>query len=177
MDEKFTERLQDWLNLPAAERDLSQGADLLLSLTGSKVTDARIRRNLPQFAAFLETELSKHLKFRLEKLTHREFLKMEKAADDAIKRHFDKMPPDPGSPSRRGKRPDHENLPYEIRQLFELNMDDRRKMAECHLQLRKLSGKSLTCPDSDRFPFVKELVRLDKLCIERWKKYDSYPKA
>lgn len=176
-DDKFTADLQDWINAEPEQRDLSVGADLLLRLTGMQVRDAKIRRNLPAFASFIEAELKKHLKFRLERMTHRQLVEMEAKAEEAVKRHFDSLPPDPGSPPRRGKRPDHERLPAEIRELFDRNMDDRRLMAECHLQLRKLSGSNSSCPDSDRFPFVKELIRLDKLCLERWRRYDDYKPA
>ena len=47
-------------------------------------------------------------------------------------------------------------------------------MRELHLQLRKLSEMNTTCPDSDRYPFLKELIALDKKLHENWDKYDHY---
>jgi hypothetical protein len=47
-------------------------------------------------------------------------------------------------------------------------------MKELHLKLRTLSGNEATCPDSDRYPFLKEIIELDKKYHGNWKEYDSY---
>ena len=49
-----------------------------------------------------------------------------------------------------------------------------QKMRELHLQLRNLSTQASTCPDSDRYPFLKEIIELDKRYHQNWKAYDSF---
>ena len=54
-------------------------------------------------------------------------------------------------------------------------------MRELHLRLRSLSLDNVTCPDSERYPFLKELIALDKKLHANWEAYDHYvapdPKA
>ena len=52
-------------------------------------------------------------------------------------------------------------------------------MREKHAELRKLSRfDDAPCPDSDKYPFLKEgvkqLIELDELRCANWKKYDEY---
>ena len=47
-------------------------------------------------------------------------------------------------------------------------------MRELHLQLRNLSTQASTCPDSDRYPFLKEIIELDKRYHKNWQAYDSF---
>lgn len=47
-------------------------------------------------------------------------------------------------------------------------------MRELHLRLRSLSLENSTCPDSERFPFLKELIALDKKLHANWEAYDHY---
>ena len=47
-------------------------------------------------------------------------------------------------------------------------------MRELHLKLRTLSTQQVSCPDSERYPFLKELIALDKQLHENWEVYDHY---
>lgn len=47
-------------------------------------------------------------------------------------------------------------------------------MRELHLRLRSLSLDNATCPDSERYPFLKELITLDKKLHSNWEEYDHY---
>ena len=47
-------------------------------------------------------------------------------------------------------------------------------MREVHLRLRSLSLVDHPCPDSERYPFLKELIELDKKYRGNWKAYDEY---
>jgi hypothetical protein len=87
--------------------------------------------------------------------------------------------PDEKSPSsssewKSGKRADHDTLPSEIQALYVENASIMKRMRELHLKLRTLSGAEATCPDSDRYPFLKEIITLDKQYHNNWKLYDSY---
>ena len=78
---------------------------------------------------------------------------------------------------RAGKRADHDTLPPEIQALYVENASLMQKMRELHLQLRMLSTQASTCPDSDRYPFLKEIIELDKRYHKNWQEYDNYSTA
>ena len=75
---------------------------------------------------------------------------------------------------RAGRRADHDSLPAEIQALYVENASLMQKMRELHLQLRHLSEQQSSCPDSDRYPFLKELIELDKRYHRNWLQYDQY---
>jgi hypothetical protein len=37
-----------------------------------------------------------------------------------------------------------------------------------------MSTEDSTCPDSERYPFLKELIELDKKLHANWEEYDHY---
>ena len=47
-------------------------------------------------------------------------------------------------------------------------------MRELHLKLRTLSLDNATCPDSERYPFLQEIIKLDKKLHENWYTYDHF---
>ena len=75
---------------------------------------------------------------------------------------------------KAGIRADHDLLPAEIQALYVENASILQKMRELHLILRNLSLDNVACPDSERFPFLKELIELDKKYHSNWKAYDSF---
>ena len=75
---------------------------------------------------------------------------------------------------KRGRRADHDSLPPEIQALYVENLSVLRRMREVHLRLRNLSLETATCPDSERYPFLKELIDLDKKYRSNWQGYDNY---
>ncbi|MBO5675971.1 MAG: hypothetical protein J6S07_06580 [Bacteroidaceae bacterium] len=75
---------------------------------------------------------------------------------------------------KAGIRADHDLLPAEIQALYVENASILRKMRELHLTLRNLSLDNVACPDSERYPFLKELIELDKKYHSNWKAYDSF---
>ena len=75
-----------------------------------------------------------------------------------------------------GKRADHDMLPLEVQALYVENLDILRRMREVHLRLRTMTEKMKDgemCPDSDRYPFLKELIELDKKYHSNWETYDK----
>lgn len=69
-----------------------------------------------------------------------------------------------------GLRADHESLPEEIKILPEKNREIYPLMRKTHEQLKLMEGAK----PCDRYPFVKELIRLDDLLQANWIKYDTY---
>lgn len=166
MDAKITQQIKDWL-YKDEPKDVEKGSMLLLRITGNRILYQNILRNPNKYLPFLEHQLQKQLKFRLANVTHEEVKVMsEKVAIIAAKNKADEF--------KAGKRADHDELPDEIQAVYAENLDIVHKMRELHLQLRKLSESNLTCPDSERFPFLKEIIELDKKLHRNWEIYDNY---
>ena len=181
MDKQFTLKLQEWMNTPADKRDYEQGAKFLLQLTNNKILYRNLSRDPKGHAEFIEFKIKRYLQYRLQELTHDEVNAMQKQVDViARKLALDKEVPKTKAPKtesqefRAGKRADHDTLPPEIQALYVENASLMQKMRELHLQLRMLSTQASTCPDSDRFPFLKEIIELDKRYHKNWQAYDSF---
>lgn len=84
------------------------------------------------------------------------------------------FPPFPKMISAQVKRVDHDSLPDEIKAKFVENLLILQRMCELHLRLRSLSLDNVICPDSERYPFLKELIALDKKLHANWEAYDHY---
>ncbi|MBO4722706.1 MAG: hypothetical protein J5629_07215 [Muribaculaceae bacterium] len=179
MENQFTETLQKWLNTPASERDYAEGAMLLLKLTGNQIMYRNLMmRRTRQGEQFIEYQLKKRLTFRLRQVTHEQVEQMQKQVDGiVVKRNLEKKQTAPVSEFKTGKRVDHDDLPDEIQALYVENLSIVQKMRELHLKLRSLSLENATCPDSERYPFLKELISLDKRLHSNWKAYDHYTGA
>lgn len=172
MDNKFTEKLQSWLMTPDDQKDYNEGARLLLQLTNNRIMYRNISMNPKAKAEFIIGKLQQHLKFRLAEVTHEEVQKMQQEVDVIVK---DTIKPDLDfADFKAGKRPDHDELPDEVKTLYVENLDIVHRMRELHLQLRKISNDNVTCPDSERYPFLKELIALDKKLHDNWNTYDHY---
>ena len=172
MDNKFTDRLQEWLLTPDSKKDWAEGALMLLQLTNNQIMYRSISVNPKGKAEFIKGKLQQHLNFRLAKLTHEEVETMQKKVEVIVEKVV--KPETNAAEFKAGKRADHDQLPEEIQNLYKENLDIVHRMRELHLQLRKLSEMNTTCPDSDRYPFLKELISLDKKLHENWDKYDHY---
>lgn len=171
MNQEFTKTVQDWLNTPAEQRDYAKGALLLLQLTGNQIMYRNLMANPKRNAPFIERQLQKLLNFRLQQLTHAQVEEMQRQVDVIAKKV---LTPNSGENFKQGKRDDHENLPDEIQALYVENLGIVQRMRELHLKLRSLSLENVTCPDSERYPFMKELIALDKKLHANWETYDHY---
>lgn len=185
MDHQFTEKVQAWLEAPTAERDYDQGALYLLQLSNNQIMYRNVSRNSKRNAEFIEYNIRKYMKFRLADLTHAQVSDMQKQVEKIAQlRHLDTIPQKKESTSptadadaqafRAGKRADHDTLPPEIQALYVENADIIHRMRELHMQLRNLSTDNATCPDSERYPFLKDFIDLDKKYHRNWHLYDSY---
>ncbi len=169
-DPKITEWLQQYSQTPKEERDYRKAAEMMLSISGNAVRyKMMIRKGPENFADVIDKYLIDNLNFRLSKLTRQEVktmrLQAEKIVSDTAKTE---------SKIKTGKRDDHDSLPEEIQSCYAQTLDCVQKQRELHLQIRNLALGSATCPDSELYPFVKEIIRLDKLRLELWKKYDEW---
>ena len=202
-DSQFTLKLQEWMNTPDSQKDWAAGALLLLQLSGNRIMYHNLSINPKGKAEFIKGQLQKYLNFRLQQLTHDEVEEMQQKVDEIVKNVIkpdavvvNLAPVDAGStavaPSiansevsakgkseefaefKAGKRGDHDLLPVEIQALYVENLDIINRMRELHLKLRTLSLENTTCPDSERYPFLKEIIALDKRRVANWDTYDHY---
>ena len=178
MDHKLTQQVGQWLNTPEAERDYSAGALLLLRLSGNQIMYRNIIAQLDRRHDFVEYQLRKYYDFRVQQLTHDQVEEMAKKVEAIAEEHSLTAEPstngDDAEPRSLGKRDDHDLLPDDIKAKYVENLDLLRRMRELHLKLRSLSLVNAPCPDSERYPFLKELIKLDKQLHKNWEEYDHY---
>ena len=174
MDNKFTELIQQWLETPTDERDYAIGALYLLKLSGNQIMYRNLMANPKKKAEFIEYQIRKYYNFRVQALTHAQVEEMQKQVDVIAQEHFSLEENNPAKEFKKGKRDDHDDLPDDIQALYVENLSIVQRMREVHLKLRSLSTENSTCPDSERYPFLKELIELDKRLHSNWETYDHF---
>lgn len=175
MDKEITNKLQTWLSLPREDRDWDEGALMLLQLTENKIMYRNLSVNPEGKANFIEGKLQQYLEFRLAELTHEQVKEMQHAVEEIVKEHTEfKSDDNEAKNFKAGKRADHDTLPEEIQALYVENLDLVHRMRELHLKLRTMSTTDSTCADSDRYPFLKEFIKLDKKLHDNWNIYDHF---
>ena len=231
MDTKLIKKIERWLGKESQERDLKEGALYYLRISRNRIlynnVVRAVDRGYPQkYAALVEYNLRKAVKFLAADVTHQQVTEMEREAKriaEEISRQRpgsetaghggsggsetaghggDKPAAKPqGTGARKdarrggkrtksmkqlkeeaktvgaGMREDHDTLPIEIQALYTENLALMQKMRNLHKELEIMTrkeGQSEVCYDSDRYPFLKELIETDKLYHENWEKYDNY---
>ena len=173
MDYKFTEQTKQWLETPEAERDYTVGALYLLKLSGNQIMYRNIISQIDRRHDFVEYQLQKYYNFRVQALTHAQVEEMSAQVEAIVAEHIS-LSAAADEQSQKGKRADHDILPDEIKAKYVENLSILQRMRELHLRLRSLSLDNATCPDSERYPFLKELITLDKKLHSNWEAYDHY---
>ena len=177
LNHEFTEKIQQWLDTPHEQRDYEQGALYLLKLNGNQIMYRNLMANPRGKAEFIEYHLRKHYSFRVKDLTHAQVVAMDKQVEEIVKKHNTFTEDNPAKEFKQGKRADHDTLPEEIQALYVENLSIVQRMREVHLKLRTLSTADAPCPDSERYPFLKELIELDTRLHANWDRYDHYTGA
>ena len=173
MDHKFTEQIKQWLETHEDERDYAVGALYLLKLSGNQILYKNIVAALDRRHDVIEYQLQKYYNFRVQALTHAQVEEMAAQVETIVAEHISLAATADEQP-QKGKRPDHDTLPDEIKAKYVENLSLLQRMRELHLRLRSLSLENATCPDSERYPFLKELISLDKKLHANWEAYDHY---
>ena len=176
MDNKFTEQIRQWLETHEDERDYAVGALYLLKLSGNQIMYKNIISQIDRRHDFVEYQLQKYYNFRVQALTHAQVEEMAAQVQTIADEHHltDDASTVPEDERRLGKREDHDSLPDEVKSKYVENLSILQRMRELHLRLRSLSLDNATCPDSERYPFLKELISLDKKLHSNWEEYDHY---
>ena len=170
-NEEVIQKVKAYLEAEPEKRDLAEGALLVLQLTNNRIMYQNFMRRPNHYASRIEYELQKKYNFYLQQLTHEQVLEMGKQVQSIAKEH---NLADEHEEFKKGKRADHDALPLEIQALYAQNMSIMQQMRRCHTQLQLLSVEHSTCPDSERYPFLKELIELDKQYHANWQQYDHF---
>ena len=172
MDHKFTENIKQWLETPSNQRDYSVGALYLLKLSGNQIMYRNIVAQLDRRHDFVDYQIQKYYNFRVQALTHAQVEEMQQQVDVIVAEHISLAAN--ADEHKTGKRDDHDSLPDEIKAKYVENLSILQRMRELHLKLRSLSLDTAPCPDSERYPFLKELIDLDKKMHANWEEYDHF---
>ena len=174
MNNKLTERLQDFLDTPREDRDWNDGAILLLQLTNNTIMYRNLSINPKGKAEFIEGKLRAFLKSRREVEAHDEVLILQEQVNAIIENRTEFKEDNEAKEFKAGKRADHDRLPEDIQALYVENLDLVHRMRELHLRLRLLSDSTKQVPAAERKPLLDEFINLDKKLHANWDTYDHY---
>ena len=167
MDHKFTEKIREWLDKPVNERNLAEGATMLLQLNRNRILHQNIIRRGEKMMGKLEYELKKHLRIRDDGKTLHEVVAMERVIMPAVEQLVTKP-----EAEHAGKRADHDELPEEVQQLWDGNFERYTKIKALFEELKAME-KMQPC---DRYEKLKLLDEAEKAYREALTAYDSYVK-
>lgn len=179
MDKAFTQDIADWLETPREERDVRKGAELLLRINGNRhiYQLAMIR---PETAHdHVEADLKKFLRIRLDGHTMESVRQMDSElipkVQNIITTRQDESEDAPEetddtAPAHRGKRSDHNELPEEIRAIYERGGELFEKIKQIFTELQQMES----APACDRYEKLKVLKPLVKEYTDGWERYDNY---
>lgn len=179
MDKAFTQDIADWLETPREERDVRKGAELLLRINGNRhiYQLAMIR---PETAHdHVEADLKKFLRIRLDGHTMESVRQMDRElipkVQNIITTRQDESEDAPEetddtAPAHRGKRSDHNELPEEIRAIYERGGELFEKIKQIFTELQQMEN----APACDRYEKLKVLKPLVKEYTDGWERYDNY---
>lgn len=177
MDNKFTQQISDWLNTPRTQRDINDGAMMLLRLNNNRFLYANILRRPDKFAEKLEYELRKHLRIRLDNMTMADVVRMEAQVIPAAEKTLASPPVVistddelPEAKVARGRRDDHDRLPAEVQALWDNNLQLYKTIKNVFEQLKTME-KAQPC---DRYEYVKILDEADKKYRANLERYDGF---
>lgn len=165
------QKIIDWLE--SDEKNIEVGALLLLQLNRNQILYRNIihRKNVDK----LTYELNKQRGIYEGRLSHGDFQKLTKKQKQALedgKNHAEKsLEQDDNEATRKGQRADHAQLSAEVQAAFDRNGAIYPRMRAVFEKLKVMSTEQYT--DCDRYPFVQELVSLDKELRTNWDKYDA----
>lgn len=184
MDRKLTEKIQVYLQTEPAKRNVVEGATLLLSLNRNRILFQNVVKRPEKFADKVEYELKKHLQIRLDDKTMSEVAAMDATvvpfAENTLNKRLmlasDKaddidVPEELEVAIRHaGKRDDHDELPDEIKNIWEQSANLWFKIKETYETLKTMDN----APLCDRYEYLKILDEADKQYRKNMAWYDGY---
>lgn len=151
----FNQKLQAYLSQPQEDRDLIEGANLLLQLNRNRIFFQNAINRPHYHKEKLFYELEDYAKRIALIVPDFDAEKSEVLNDDEGK-------------IAKGKRADHDKFPPEIQQLWVDNAELRAKARSYH---EKLKAATSNC---DRYEYVTLLIEANKKYHKNWEQYDAY---
>lgn len=186
IDPKFTQKISQWLQSDhQGEKQIQEGAMLLLQLNRDRAMYQRIIRRPQRELAFLEYKLRRFLQLRQDGRTIKDVVKIDQEITPEIKKavtsdvfmsDVGKLPivvpakddGDTASVVRKGIRPDHDKLPENIQAIWPKNAERWKKIKEAFE-----TCKNLTDP-CDRYEYLKVLKETWYKYKDEMARYDEY---
>lgn len=155
---------------PETEIDLDKSALLLLQFNRNRILHQNIIRS--RLYSKLKYEAKKNFDLYCAKygIDPETFEDSPEAQMYEMEKRYEESPEVEEKEKTMGKRPDHDELPDNIRSLYQTNLDSYLRMRKLHEALKNMDGAK-AC---DRFPYVKEFLELDDLTVKNWTMYDAY---
>lgn len=173
-DDNLTAQIQAWLAKPEhSKEDLVQGATYVLKLTRNHALFNTIMRRPERYEDKIIYELKKRLPMRLDHMTKSDVKALEAEIMPAIEPLIDTADnpsdsEDTQDASAVGKRADHEQLPAEIQQLWNVNAERWKKIKELYNTCKKLEKPC------DRYEYLKLLKEIWYAYKKDFTVYDTY---
>lgn len=186
IDKKLTEDMQAWLNAEKHDREsVARGAEMVLKLTRNMSMYQTIMRRPERFESKVRYELQKFLPMRLENMTTQDVKLLDAEltpqiaaaieeqakfeAEHKAEENNDTEVPEGGYlPAASSIRPDHDNLPEDVRNIWAENK-------ERWLKIKKLYNTLLTFEQPcDRYEYLKQLKDLWYTYKSELGRYDGY---
>lgn len=178
MDKEFTKKIQDWLDEPSHEtvEDIMAGAMLLLQCNRNRILYDNVSRRPLRLVGTVEYELKKHLAIRRNNQTladvQNEAKELYKEIEPAMKEepegNDDKSDNEKDLPAHGGKRADHEQLPDNIKAIWQENAVRWKHIKELYETCKTIKKP---CDLAEDLHQMKQLWYKYKSEFER---YDSY---
>lgn len=178
--------MQAWLNAEKHDREsVARGAEMVLKLTRNMSMYQTIMRRPERFESKVRYELQKFLPMRLENMTTQDVKLLDAEltpqiaaaieeqakfeAEHKAEEGDDTEVPEGGYlPAASGIRPDHDNLPEDVRNIWAENK-------ERWLKIKKLYNTLLTFEQPcDRYEYLKQLKDLWYTYKSELGRYDGY---
>lgn len=170
MDVKLTNAIQEWLDTPVSERDITLGAEMMLKLNRNRVLYQNVIRRGTKLMPKLEYEFKKYLKLRLDNKSVTDVVLLEKDVMPRIQLLVEAQEENANQATYAGKRSDHDELPESIQALWDDNFDVYVKIRALFEELKTMAKM----PPCDRYELLKLLDEADTQYRSNLAKYDTY---
>ena len=178
MDDKLTEKIQAYLKMLPGERNVVEGATMLLSLNRNRIFFQNVLRKPEKYAEKVAYELHKFLTIRLDRQTVADVVRMNEEVLPLVNQTLSEGRPvisaDDDKPQDgtvvRGKRKDHDDLPDKIKALWDECATIWFRIKELFEQLKGMNNS----PACDRYEYLKQLDDADKRYRANMQAYDSF---
>lgn len=169
MDNNLTKQIQEWLDTPISERNISVGAEMLLKLNRNRILYQNIIRRGVKMMGKLEYELKKYHRMRIDNKTVADVVRLEKEVMPKVQKFVEE---EPAKAEHAGKRVDHDELPEEIQALWDENFEQYAKVKALFEELKAMANME----PCDRYEKLKLLDEAESKYRKNLADYDAYLK-